>query len=116
MRILLVWILNAVALWLVSVLLPGVTLDNEISAFIAAIVLGLVNAAIKPILIVLTLPVTVLTLGLFLFVLNGLLFWGVGSLWPGFHVDGFWWGVGGALLYSLLTSAFSTLLPPERRR
>jgi putative membrane protein len=115
MRILLVWILNAVALWLVSVLLPGVTLDNEISAFIAAIVLGLVNAAIKPILIVLTLPVTVLTLGLFLFVLNGLLFWGVGSLWPGFHVDGFWWGVAGALVYSVLTWLFSALLPRQVR-
>jgi putative membrane protein len=116
MRILLVWILNAVALWLVAALLPGVTLANELNAFIAAIVLGLVNAVIKPILIVLTLPVTVLTLGLFLLVLNGLLFWGVGSLWPGFYVAGFWWGVAGALLYSVLTWAFSALLPQERRR
>ena len=116
MRILLVWILNAVALWLVTLLLPGVTVADEISAFIAAIVLGLVNAVLKPILIVLTLPVTVLTLGLFLLVLNGLLFWGVGSILPGFHVDGFWWGVGGALVYSLLTWAFSSLLPREKRR
>ncbi len=115
MRILLVWILNAVALWLVALLLPGVNVDTEISAFVAAIVLGLVNAVIKPILVVLTLPVTVLTLGLFLLVINGLLFWGVGSLLPGFRVDGFWWGVAGALVYSILTSAFSTLLPPERR-
>jgi len=116
MRILLVWILNAVALWLVTVLLPGVAVADELSAFIAAIVLGLVNAVIKPILIVLTLPVTVLTLGLFLLVLNGLLFWGVGSVLPGFHVDGFWWGVAGALVYSVLTSAFSILLPQERPR
>lgn len=116
MRILLVWILNAVALWLVTLVLPGVRVDDELSAFIAAIVLGLVNAAIKPILVILTLPVTVLTLGLFLLVLNGLLFWGVASVLPGFHVDGFWWGVGGALLYSLLTWAFSTLLSPEARR
>jgi putative membrane protein len=115
MRILLVWILNAVALWLVTLLLPGVRVDDELSAFIAAVVLGLVNAVIKPILVILTLPATLLTLGLFLLVLNGLLFWGVASLLPGFHVDGFWWGVGGALLYSLLTSTFSTLLPPERR-
>jgi putative membrane protein len=115
MRILLVWILNAVALWLVALLLPGVNVDTEISAFVAAIVLGLVNAVIKPILVVLTLPVTVLTLGLFLLVINGLLFWGVGSLLPGFRVDGFWWGVAGALVYSILTSAFATLLPPERR-
>jgi putative membrane protein len=114
MRVLLVWILNAVALWLVTLLLPGVTVEDEITAFIAAIVLGLVNAVIKPVLIVLTLPVTVLTLGLFLLVLNGLLFWGVASILPGFHVNGFWWGVSGALVYSILTGAFSSLLPPER--
>lgn len=115
MRILLVWILNAVSLWLVTVALPGVAVADYVSAFIAALVLGLVNAVIKPILIILTLPATVLTLGLFLLVLNGLLFWGVASVLPGFHVDGFWWGVLGALLYSLLTWAFSLLLPEERR-
>jgi putative membrane protein len=115
-RVLLVWILNAVALWLVTLVMPGVRVDDELSAFIAAIVLGLVNALIKPALVILTLPVTVLTLGLFLLALNGLLFWGVASLLPGFHVDGFWWGVGGALLYSILTWAFSTLLPQEARR
>jgi len=71
---------------------------------------------IKPVLIILTLPVTVLTLGLFLLVLNGLLFWGVASILPGFNVDGFWWGVAGALIYSILTWAFSTLLPQEQRR
>jgi len=116
MRILLVWILNAVALWLVALLLPGVAVADEISAFIAAIVLGLVNAVVKPVLIILTLPVTVLTLGLFLLVLNGLLFWAVGSLLPGFHVDGFWWAVAGAFIYSVLTWAFSALLPQERPR
>lgn len=115
MRILLVWILNAVSLWLVTVALPGVAVADYVSAFIAALVLGLVNAVIKPILIILTLPATVLTLGLFLLVLNGLLFWGVASILPGFHVDGFWWGVLGALLYSLLAWAFSLLLPEERR-
>jgi len=116
MRVLLVWILNAVALWLVTQVLAGVRVDDELSAFIAAVVLGLVNTAIKPVLVILTLPVTVVTLGLFLLVLNGLLFWGVASLLPGFHVDGFWWGVGGALLYSVLTWAFSSLLPNEARR
>jgi putative membrane protein len=116
MRIVLVWILNAIALWLVAVVLPGVTVADEISALVAAIVLGLVNAVIKPVLIILTLPVTLLTLGLFLLVLNGLLFWGVASILPGFNVDGFWWGVAGALIYSVLTWAFSTLLPQEQRR
>ncbi len=116
MRILLVWILNAVALWLVAALLPGVILADYISAFIAALVLGLVNALIKPVLVILTLPVTVLTLGLFLIVLNGLLFWAVGSVLTGFDVLGFWWGVAGALVYSLLTWAFSLLLPQEQPR
>lgn len=116
MRMLLVWILNAVALWLVTLIVPGVTVKDELTAFIAAIVLGLVNTVIKPVLIVLTLPITVLTLGLFLLVINGLLFWAVGSLLPGFRVDGFWWGVLGAFVYSVLTWAFSSLLPAEARR
>lgn len=111
MRILLVWILNAIALWLVTVLVPGVQVQDPWHAFIAAVVLGLVNVLVKPLLIILTLPITVLTLGLFLLVINALLFWGVGSLLPGFHVDGFWWAMLGALLYSLLTWALSALLP-----
>jgi putative membrane protein len=114
MRILLVWILNAIALWLVTLVVPGVQVQDELSAFIAAVVLGLVNALVKPVLIILTLPITVLTLGLFLLVLNALLFWGVGELLPGFNVDGFWWAMLGALIYSLLTWAMSSLLPKNR--
>jgi putative membrane protein len=114
MRILLVWILNAIALWLVTLIVPGVQVQDELSAFIAAVVLGLVNALVKPVLIILTLPITVLTLGLFLLVLNALLFWGVGALLPGFNVDGFWWAMLGALIYSLLTWAMSSLLPKNR--
>jgi putative membrane protein len=110
MRILLVWILNAVALWLVTLIVPGVRVADYLTAFVAAIVLGLVNAVLKPILVVLTLPITVITLGLFLLVINGLLFWAVGSFLPGFTVAGFWWGVLGALVYSLLTWLFSLLL------
>ncbi|GAB4471529.1 MAG: phage holin family protein [Burkholderiaceae bacterium] len=111
MRILLVWILNAVALWLVTLILPGVVVQDPVHAFIAAIVLGLVNTLVKPVLVILTLPVTIVTLGLFLLVLNGLLFWGVAALLPGFHVAGFWWGVAGAILFSLFSWAFSALLP-----
>jgi putative membrane protein len=110
MRILLVWILNAVALWLVTQIVPGVRVEDYLTAFVAAIVLGLVNAVIRPILFILTLPITLITLGLFLLVLNGFLFWGVAALLPGFNVDGFWWGVLGALVYSLLTWMFSWLL------
>lgn len=113
MRILLVWILNAVALWLVTLIVPGVQVQDPVHAFIAAIVLGLVNALVKPVLVILTLPITVLTLGLFLLVINALLFWGVGAVLPGFHVAGFWWAMLGALLYSLLTWALSSLLPKK---
>jgi len=111
MRILLVWLLNAVALWLVTLIVPGVQIQDPVHALIAAIVLGLVNTLIKPILVVLTLPVTIVTLGLFLLVLNALLFWAVGSLLPGFHVAGFWWAMLGALIYSVLSSFLSLLLP-----
>ena len=82
-----------------------------LGALLAAVVLGVVNAFVRPLAFILTLPITVLTLGLFLLVINALLFWGVGSLLPGFHVDGFWWAMLGALLYSLLTWAMSALLP-----
>ncbi|MDZ7652772.1 MAG: phage holin family protein [Burkholderiaceae bacterium] len=114
MRILLVWILNAIALWLVTLILPGVQVQDALTAFIAAVVLGLVNALVKPVLVILTLPITVLTLGLFLLVINALLFWGVSALLPGFHVSGFWWAMLGALVYSLLTWAMSALLPKTR--
>jgi putative membrane protein len=111
LRILLVWILNAVALWLVTQILPGVHIARWWpDAMIAVLVLGLVNTLIRPILVILTLPVTILTLGLFLLVLNALLFWAVGSILRGFEVSSFWWAFLGALLYSLFSWAFSSLL------
>lgn len=111
MRILLLWILNSLALYLVTMLLPGVHIvEWWPHALIAALVLGLVNAVVRPILVILTLPITLVTLGLFLLVLNALLFWAVGSMLEGFRVDGFWWAMAGALLYSLFSSAFATVL------
>lgn len=111
LRILLVWILNAVALWLVTQLLPGVHITRWWpDALIAVLVLGLVNTLVRPVLVILTLPVTVITLGLFLLVINALLFWAVGSILEGFEVDSFWWAFGGALLYSLFSWALSSLL------
>ncbi len=113
-RLLLVWVLNAVALLLVTYIVPGVQVGPFWpNALIAALVLGLVSTIVKPVLVILTLPVTILTLGLFLLVINGLLFWAVASLLPGFNVDGFWWGVLGALVYSVLTWALSGLLPKK---
>jgi len=80
------------------------------TALVAALILGLVNTLIRPILVLLTLPVTLLTLGLFIFIINGLLFWMVSSMVGGFHVTGFWAAVGGALLYSIISWALSSLL------
>jgi putative membrane protein len=105
-----VWILNAVALLVVAYVLPGIYVASFWSAMLAALVLGLLNALVKPLLILLTLPITVITLGLFLLVLNALVFWFAGSMFRGFQVDGFWWAVAGALLYSLVAGLFSTLL------
>jgi putative membrane protein len=109
-RILVVWLINAVALAAVAYLMPSVTIASAGAALVAALVLGLVNALIRPLLVLLTLPVTVLTLGLFIFVINGLLFWAVGSLVPGFQVAGFWSGVIGAIVFSLISWLLSALV------
>ena len=114
MRLILIWICNALALLAVAYLLPGVRVEGLESALIAALVLGLINTLLRPLLILLTLPVTVLTLGLFILVINGLLFWLAGSVLRGFEVSGFWVGVMGALLYSVLSSLFSLLIPKRR--
>lgn len=105
-----VWILNAVALLAVAYVLPGIAIASFWSAMLAALVLGLLNTLVKPLLILLTLPITVVTLGLFLLVLNALMFWLAGSLFKGFQVDGFWWAVAGAILYSVISSLFSMLI------
>ncbi|HET7364537.1 MAG TPA: phage holin family protein [Burkholderiales bacterium] len=110
MRLLIVWLINTIALMLVAYLLPGVNVADFTSALVAALVLGLVNTVIRPILILLTLPVTILTLGLFIFVINGLLFWFVGSFIQGFQVAGFWWGVLGAIVYSLISWLLTALV------
>ncbi len=110
MKLLLVWLIHAVALMAVAYLLPGIAVSSFVEALIAALILGLVNAVIRPLLILVTLPATLLTLGLFIFVINGLLFWFVGSFGSGFVVTGFWPGVFGAIAYSLISWALSVLL------
>lgn len=110
MRLLLVWLINAVALLAVPYLIPSISVDSFATALIAALVLGLVNTIIRPILVILTLPATLLTLGLFIFVINGLLFWFVGDLLRGFHVAGFWAGFFGSIVYSVISWLLSALL------
>ena len=109
-RLLLVWLVNALALLTVSYLMASVQVTSFGAALAAALVLGLVNAFVRPILVVLTLPVTVLTLGLFIFVLNGLLFLGVANLLEGFYVAGLWPAILGAILFSLVSWLLSALV------
>jgi putative membrane protein len=110
LRLLLVWLINALALIAVAYLMPSISVATFGAALVAALVLGLVNAVVRPVLVLLTLPVTVLTLGLFIFVINGLLFWMVGTWLEGFAVAGFWAGVFGAILFSLVSWALSALV------
>jgi putative membrane protein len=107
LRLLLIWTLNSLALIAVASFVPGIHVDGFMAAFVAALVLGLVNTLIRPIFLVLTLPVTVLTLGLFILVINGLMFWFAGSILRGFVVDSFWHAVLGALLFSIFSWALS---------
>ena len=109
-RLLIVWLINALALMAVAYLMPSIEVSSFGAALVAALVLGLVNAIVRPILVLLTLPVTILTLGLFIFVLNGLLFWMVGSWLQGFWVGGFWAGVLGAIVFSFISWALSALV------
>ena len=110
MRILLVWLINSLALIAVAYLMPSITVSSFMAALVAALILGLINAVIRPVLILLTLPVTVLTLGLFILVINGLLFWFVGSFIEGFVVQGFWSGFIGSILFSIVSWLLSALV------
>jgi putative membrane protein len=114
MRMLLSWLINAVALIALPYIFKSITVDTFVTALLVAVILGLINTLIRPVLVLLTLPVTLLTLGLFIFVINGLLFWAVGSFVPGFHVDGFWAGVFGAIVYSIISWALASLLPDKK--
>ena len=110
LRLIVVWLINAVALIAVAYLMPSISVSSFGAALVAALVLGLLNAVVRPVLVLLTLPVTVLTLGLFIFVINALLFWAVGSWIQGFAVAGFWSALLGAILFSIVSWALSALV------
>ena len=115
MKLVLRWLLSASALLLVAHVYSGVVVTSFISALIAAAVIGLLNLVVRPVLVILTLPVTVITLGLFMFVINALLFWAASGLLAGFQVSGFWAALVGSLIYSVLgvviESALERLFP-----
>ena len=108
MKLLLRWLLLAAALLFVAYVYDGVTLNGYQAALIAAFVIGLLNTFVKPLLVILTLPVTVITVGLFLFVINALMFWGAASLLDGFNVTGLKAALIGSVLYSILSYLINT--------
>ncbi len=102
--------ISALGLWVASHLLAGLSFDTPTKLLIAALVLGVVNALVRPIAFILTLPITILTLGLFLLVLNAAMIGLVAWLVPGFQVSGFWTAVGAGLIVSLVSWAASSLI------
>lgn len=112
MKLLVRWGLLAAALLLVAHLYPGITVASFGAALIAAFVIGLLNTLVRPLLVLLTLPVTLLTLGLFLFVINAWMFWWAGSVFDGFKVPGF----GAALVGSLIYTACSIVIDSAMQR
>lgn len=113
LSLLLSWFLSAVVLLLVSKVLPGVYIDTLLTALLAALVIGLINTFIKPILSLLTLPINWITLGLFAFVLNALMFWLAASIVPGFEVSNFWSALLGSLVLAVITSLLTNLQMPR---
>lgn len=114
MKLLLAWLLNALALLAVAHFVPNIHVAGFSAALVAALVIGLVNMLIKPILVLLTLPITILTLGLFIFVINGTLFYGVGHWLQGFEVKTLMAGIIGALVYSVLSWLLATILIDDK--
>ncbi len=115
MRLLLVWMINAAALFALPYMFSSIRIDSFTTALIVALVLSIVNTIIRPILFVLTLPITVLTLGIFIFVLNGLMLWMVASFVQGFTVAGFWPAVFGAIVYSLISWAATSFILGDKK-
>lgn len=109
------WVLNTVALMLVPEIVTSISVKSWSAALLFALLLGLVNASIKPLLLLITLPISVLTLGLFALVINALAFWAVAGLIGGIVVPTFWSAFWGALLYSVLCTLVSAALSEPRR-
>jgi putative membrane protein len=113
-KLLLRWLLAACALLLVAYVYEGVQVRSFPSALIAAAVIGLFYMLLRPVLVVLTLPVTVVTFGLFLFVINALLFWAAASVLDGFYVGGFWAALLGSIIYSVIMLVVDAALRSTR--
>ena len=110
LKLILKWLLSAAALLGVAYIYGGVAVASFGTAMVAALIIGLMNMLVRPILVVLTIPVTLLTLGLFLFVINALMFWAASGLVSGFQVNGFWAALLGSLIYSALGVVIDAVL------
>ena len=110
MKLIAGWIVNALALLGVAYFVPGIHVQSFLIAAVAAVVIGLANMLIKPILVIFTLPVTIITLGLFIFVINGILFWAVGHFLDGFEVKTLMAGIIGAFVYSVISWVLSAIV------
>ena len=108
MRIIIHWLVAAVAILITAYILPGVNIDGFVAALILAVVLGAINAFIRPLLVLLTLPISVLTLGLFVLVINGLLVMLAAFVVPGFAVTGFWSAFFFAIILAIISSVLET--------
>ena len=108
-------VVNALAIMLAASIVPGITVDGLVPVLAAAVLLGLVNAFVRPVLLILTLPITLLTLGLFLLVLNGFCLWLVAWLVKGFHVAGFGSALLGALVVSVVSWIVTALISDSGR-
>jgi putative membrane protein len=114
MRILANWLVSALSLLIVSSIVPGIVLADFASALLAAVIIGFVNAVLRPVFILLTLPFTILTFGLFIFVVNALLLLFAGWLSPGFQVSGFGSALVGSILLSVVSTVFNWIIRSPR--
>ncbi len=108
-RVLIHWVVSALAILVAAYILPGVHVESFVTALVLAIVLGIINAILKPILVILTLPITIMTLGLFTLIINALLVLLTTKIVPGFTVDSFWWALGFSIVLSLVSSFLNSL-------
>lgn len=115
MNLILRILLSAIAVIILAYILPGVGVDSYVTAIIVAIVLGLLNFIVKPVLIILTLPVTILTLGLFLLIINAIIILLASNIVSGFHIDNVWWALLFSLLLSFLQSIFFSFLKDDKK-
>ncbi len=106
-RFLVTWLLTAISILITAYFVPGFIVKNFVAAMVAAIILGLVNAVVKPILVLLTLPLTIVSLGLFLFVINAITIWLAGAITPGFDVAGFLPALLGSIVLTIVTSVLN---------